>query len=194
MLTSFAVYKVVPFFWIGGNNKEGVKLSEFCVVVRNGLYFAIVLFFESLHLCVHFWLLVYPETAELFKEAYLVFFLKALYVRLVNVHPLQDFDCFLFLGDSCFHSFSSLDIIFEFLEVATDVFERFFKSEPRQKILIVCILRQGIFLIPFIAEQVGWSIKSRSEHCVVQKCVNFVFILLVEARRVGVIDKFSDNT
>lgn len=98
---------------------------------------------------------------------------------------------FSFLVIVVFIVFSSLDKIFEFLEVVTNVSECFFKSEPRQKILIVSVLRQGIFFIPLIAEQVGRSVESRSVHCVIQKRVYFVFILLVEARRVGVVDKFS---
>ena len=126
VLISFAVYEVARFFGIVGNDKEGVKLTELRVLVRNGIYLAIVLFFESLHLCVYLRRLGYPETAELFKEANLIFFLKDLYVRLVNVHPFHDFYCFLFLGDCCFHRFSSLDIIFECLKVVTDVSERFF--------------------------------------------------------------------
>ena len=63
-----------------------------------------------------------------------------------------------------------------------------------QKILIVVVLRQRIFLVPLISEKFGRGVKSGTVHSVVQKAVDFFLVLFVETHGVCVVDKFSYNT
>ena len=79
-------------------------------------------------------------------------------------------------------------------EVIGDVSQRFFKAEPCQQVLIVCILRYRIFFVPFVAEEFTRSVKACSVHHVVQKIVDFLPVLLVEFHRVGVVDEFTYDT
>lgn len=99
MTVAFGVHERIPFFGIVGYDKEVVQFSEFRIFVRNGVNFALVLFFDCFHLFMKFRLLVDPEAAKSFKEANLVAFAEAFYLRFVDVHFLHDFDSLFFLCD-----------------------------------------------------------------------------------------------
>lgn len=79
MTVALTVYEGIPFFGIIGYDQKVVKFSEFGKFVCNGIDFAFVFVFDCFHLCVKFRLLVDPEAAELFKEAYFIFLLKSVY-------------------------------------------------------------------------------------------------------------------
>src|SRR5699024_1077677 len=73
------------------------QISESRQLVRDGIYEAVVLLLDRLHLFVEFGLLICPITAEVFKEADHAVLPKSLYIGRIDVHAFHDRDSLLFL-------------------------------------------------------------------------------------------------
>lgn len=84
MLVAVAVYESRPFFGVCRHDQEGIALAELQPFVRDGIYEAVVLLLDRLHLFVEFGLLSCPIAAETFEEADHAFFLKTFYPRLFS--------------------------------------------------------------------------------------------------------------
>ena len=163
MYSTFCIAKVFPLALVIRDYKERVKLAKLCKIVSNGVNGAVVFFFNFLHFVVKLGFLINPKAAKHFKEAYLIFLLKAVYVRLVNIHLLQNLNTFYFSFFVC-HNIFSLNFIFYFFKFVTDFSECFFKSKPSKQVHIKVAITEGIFIIPFISKELRQRINTRIAH------------------------------
>ena len=90
MFVALAIYECFPFFGICCHDEERMALAEVGKFVRDGIYEAVVLLLDRLHLFVEFGFLISPIAAEAFKEADHAVLPKAFYVRRVNIHLFQE--------------------------------------------------------------------------------------------------------
>lgn len=74
MAVALTVYESIPFFGIIGHDEKVVKFSELGMFVRYGIYFAFVLFFKLLHLCVQLAFLIDPIIRQSLQRSILCLF------------------------------------------------------------------------------------------------------------------------